>query len=274
MTVDDDEILIGEGVAIDTAAAPVTLRMLSGGLDALVYGLFTFSLMGAVLNTIGGALNSAAQGAVVIGLLVICLVLIPALVETLSRGSSVGRIAVGLRIVRDDGGPASFRHSFIRAFTAIAEVYMTLGVIAITTSTLSARGKRLGDMLAGTYSMRVRGAPKPLPPIQMPAQLAPWANAADIRRLPDGLALTCRTFIARAPGLRPDARARLGNELFASLREYVSPAPPADAHPEYVIAAVLAERGAREFVIEQRRQGRIAREDQRVSTLPYGLPDA
>lgn len=274
MTVDDDEILIGEGVGIDTGAAPVTLRMLSGGLDALVYLTFALSSIAIVMNTIGAQVDGAAQAALSIGLLVVCLAIIPATVETLSRGSSVGRVAVGLRIVRDDGGPISFRHAFIRAFTSIPEIYMTVGVIAVTASTLSARGKRLGDMLAGTYSMRVRGAPKPLPPVQMPAHMAPWAAMADMRRLPDGLALTCRTFITRAPRLRPQSRARLGTQLAEQLSAYVSPPPPAGSHPEYVIAAVLAERSAREWQIEQRRQTRRAREDHRMVALPHGLPDA
>ena len=35
----NDDILIGEGVALSTGAAPVTIRMGSGVIDAIVYGL-------------------------------------------------------------------------------------------------------------------------------------------------------------------------------------------------------------------------------------------
>ncbi|WP_084129338.1 RDD family protein [Demequina sp. NBRC 110055] len=269
----DDEILIGEGVALSTGAAPVTLRMLSGAIDALVYGGTAVASFLVIANSLGAYLNGAAWRAVTILTLVTTLVLLPAAVETLTRGLSTGRLAVGLRVVRDDGGPIAFRHAFTRAFVGLAEVYLSFGMIAVTTSMLSARGKRLGDMLAGTYAMRVRGGAKALPPLTMPPFLEPWATTADIRRLPDGLALTSRMFLARAAALRPDSRARLGTDLGARVLEHVSPTPPPGTHPEYVIAAVLVERGRREYALEVERQARADREDARVGALPYGVAD-
>ncbi|WP_084100940.1 RDD family protein [Demequina sp. NBRC 110051] len=269
----DDEILIGEGVALSTGAAPVTMRMLSGAIDVLVYGGTALASFLAIANTLGPYLNGALWRAVVIGAIVVTLVLLPTLVETLTRGLSPGRLALGLRVVRDDSGPIAFRHAFIRAFVGLAEVYLSFGMIAITTSMLSARGKRLGDMLAGTYAMRVRGGAKALPPLAMPPHLEAWASAADIRRLPDGLALTSRMFLARAAALRPDSRARLGNDLGERVFAHVSPPPPEGTHPEYAIAAVLVERGRREYAIEMDRQRRGALEERRVGALPYGVID-
>ncbi|WP_084077131.1 RDD family protein [Demequina sp. NBRC 110057] len=270
----DDEILIGEGVALSTGAAPVTLRMLSGLIDLIVYGATALFSFLAIANTLGPLLNGAAWRAVAILTVVATLVLLPATVETLTRGLSMGRLAVGLRVVRDDGGPISFRHSFIRAFVGLAEIYMTWGMIAVTSSMVSARGKRLGDILAGTYAMRVRGGAKALPPLTMPPHLAQWAAQADMRRLPDGLALTSRMFLARAAALRPDSRARLGTELANRVLEHVSPPPPDGTHPEYAIAAVLAERAGREYRLELRRQERAAADEARVGALPYGITDA
>ncbi|WP_062071975.1 RDD family protein [Demequina sediminicola] len=271
---DDDEIIIGEGVSLSTGAAPVTLRMLSGAIDVFVYGVTAALAMTGLSAVVGPVVNEAAWAAILIATLVLWLGVLPALVETLTRGYSLGHLALGLRMVRDDGGPLSFRHSFIRSFVGIVEIYATFGMVAITVSTLSARGKRLGDMLAGTYAMRVRGAPRALPPIAMPPQLAPWARSADIRRLPDGLALTCRHFLGRAPSLRMDSRARLGTELAARLTELVFPAPPPGTHPEVLIAAVISERSRRELDLEMRRQARLEKEDARVTALPYGLTDA
>ncbi|WP_084038283.1 RDD family protein [Demequina sp. NBRC 110053] len=269
----EDEILTGEGVALSTGAAAVTHRMLSGVLDLLVYGI---PAMAALYFMTGATVlaNGALQRAVTIAAMVVMLVLVPALVETLSRGRSVGRLACGLRVVRDDGGPVSFRHAFIRALTGLAEIFATFGVMAMTVSLLNARSKRLGDILAGTYSMRVRGAKRALPPLQMPPHLESWARTTDITRLPDGLALTSRMFLARAATLNPDSRARLGRDLSARLAGYVSPLPEPEAHPEYLIAAVLAERGRRESSIEARRQVRARDEAARVTRLPFGIPDA
>lgn len=269
----DDEILTGEGVALSTGAASVTMRMLSGIIDLLVYGLAAIAVIG-MLGEAGAFVNDALARAIMILAAVSMLVLLPALVETLTRGRSLGRLAAGMRVVRDDGGPVSFRHAFTRSLVGLIELFGTLGMLALTVSVLSNRAKRLGDMLAGTYAMRVRGAQRSLPPVIMPPHLAPWAATADIRRLPDGLALTCRMFLARAHDLHLGSRARIANELASRLTEYVAPAPPPDTHPEYLIAAVLAERRSREAAIEARRAERAIGESARVGALPFGVPDA
>lgn len=269
----DDEILTGEGVVLSTGAASVTLRMLSGIIDLIAYGAPALVAIAAIERAVT-PLNDAAARAAMILTAVMMFVLAPAVVETLTRGRSPGRFAAGLRVVRDDGGPVSFRHAFTRSLVGLVETFLTLGMLAMTVSVLSARAKRLGDMLAGTYAMRIRGAQRALPPVMMPPHLASWAATADIRRLPDGLALTCRMFLARANDLHLGSRARLAATLSQRLAEYVAPAPPEGTHPEYMIAAVLAERRSRETAIEARRSARAAGETAKVSTLPYGVPDA
>ena len=269
----DDEILTGEGVALSTGAASVTMRMLSGMIDLVAYGGATIAVI-YVLGDVGSFVNDALARAVTITTTVTMLVLVPALVETLTRGRSLGRLAAGMRVVRDDGGPISCRHAFTRALGGLVEIFGSLGMLALTVSVLSNRAKRIGDMLAGTYAMRMRGAQRSLPPVVMPPHLAPWAATTDIRRLPDGLALTCRMFLARAHDLHVGSRSRIANELAQRLSEYVAPAPPADTHPEYLIAAVLAERRTREAAIESKRTARAVGESARVGTLPFGVPDA
>jgi uncharacterized RDD family membrane protein YckC len=271
-----DEILIGEGVRLTSGSAPVTLRILSGILDAIVIGLFTFFLISAissVLNTVAWE-NEALLNAIVVFLLVLCFVIVPATIETLTRGQSVGRLAVGLRIVRDDGGPIAFRHAFLRALIGAVEVYFTGGAIAVTVAIFSPKGKRLGDYLAGTYALRMRGGTKMLPPVAMPPSLRDWAAKADIRRLPDGLALTARLFLSRVYSLRPEARHRLGTLIADEIRPLVAPAPPAGTHAETFIAAVIASRRDREYEFLIRQAERSMTESDLMRRLPHGIPDA
>lgn len=273
MTTTDDEILIGEGVALSTGSASVLLRMLSGIIDLIVYGVLAY-VVAMVVSEVAQMVNAAAARAMLIATMVLTLVLLPATVETLTRGLSLGRLAVGLRVVRDDAGPISFRNAFARAMLGMLEIYLSLGIIAVTASMFSARGKRLGDMLAGTYAMRVRGRTKALPPLVMPPPLAAWASTADITRMPDGLALTCRMFLARAGELRPDARSRIGTDLATRLRRYVSPGPPPGTHAETLITAVLVARRDRERTLLMRQQARAHTETTRLTALPYGIPDS
>ena len=269
---DVDEILIGEGVALESGAAPVTMRMLSGLIDVtvtVVLLILTFSIFDAVAGGLGTAWSAAISVAITFGILV----LLPMTVETLTRGRSLGRLAAGLRVVRDDGGPVTVRHAFIRALVGVLEIYMTAGTLAVTVSLLSPRGKRIGDYLAGTYAMRTRGSGTRLAPVSMPVHLAHWANTADIARLPDSLALTGRLFLGRAATLRPESRDRIGRQLAAEVEPFVAPLPPPGTHPEYFLAAVLAARRDREYQLELARLRRADVEQARVGALPFGVVD-
>lgn len=272
MTVVDDELLIGEGVVLDSGSAPVTMRMLSGAIDFIAYGTVFF----AVATVLDGALaqvNAAAGRAILISSVVFFLVLLPAGVETLTRGRSPGRFALGLRIVRDDGGPISFRFALARAMTGLLEIFLTLGMIAVITSLFSRRGKRMGDYLAGTYSMRTRGGQRALPALAMPNGLQGWAATADFRRLPDGLALTARMFLGRAPALHVTSRMRLGQQIADQMSEYVAPGPPPGTHPEAFITGVLVARRDREYGIEIKRARRADTDSQLIRSLPFGVAD-
>ncbi len=197
-----DGILIGEGVVLDARPASFATRALGALLDAAV----TVAVAFVVLLLLGLGLDSLDERWLrtsVIVLVVLFLVVAPAAVETLTRGRSLGRLATGTRVVRDDGGPVRLRHALIRALLGVLELWATAGGVAIATSLSNARGKRLGDMVAGTYAIRVRGGKGWSVPLRMPPELAAWAATADMRRLPDGLALAARQLIDRAPRLAP-----------------------------------------------------------------------
>jgi hypothetical protein len=194
------------------------------------------------------------------------IVIVPTVVETLTRGRSLGKLAAGLRVVRDDGGPIRLRHAFVRALVAVFETYATSGSVALISSLWNRSGKRLGDLLAGTYVVRERSGAPPPPPPQMPPELAAWAHGADIGRIPDTLAMAARQLLARANALHPASRARLGVDLAQRVAGYVAPPPPSAVHPERFLAAVLAERRDRDLVRLRSEQDRHDARAQRRGT--------
>lgn len=267
-----DEILIGEGVVLDARPASFASRLLGAIVDVLVLGV-----VGTVLLTLGSLvgfqLDPAASAALAVAMMVLVLVVIPTTVETLTRGRSLGKLAAGIRIVRDDGGPVRFRHAVIRSLVGVGELWFTFGSVALIASLVHPQGKRLGDLVAGTYAIRLRGGQQALPPVHMPPHLAAWAHAADIRRLPDGLALSARQLLGRAASLHPASRARLGMQLAAEVERYVAPGPPPGTHPELFLAAVLAERRDRELARAMVAAQRAEAEGALVHRLPHAIPD-
>lgn len=267
-----DGILIGEGVVLDARPASFLTRGLGVFLDMLaifVLLLATLLITARSLDVIDPDLAPAIG----IAIAVLVMVVVPTTVETLSRGRSLGKLALGIRVVRDDGGPVRFRHAFLRALVGIGEIWLTLGSVALVASLTNDRGKRLGDMAAGTYAIRVRGGKATLAPLVMPPYLAAWASRADMRRLPDGLALAARQFLARAGRLHPASRVRLGQELAGQVERYVAPGPPPGTHPETFLVAVLAERRDRDRATAQRMEAAAHEQAELLHRLPYSVPD-
>ena len=242
-----DDLVTGEAVALELPAAGIAIRALSGSLDLLVAGVALW--VGLVLASLMTQnTDDALADAVMTVLLALVAVGLPTTTETLTRGRSVGKLATGLRTVRDDAGPIGFRHALTRALVGFVEIWLLFGVPALVCGLVSAKGKRLGDYAAGTYVVRERVHMTLPPPPMMPPQLAAWAAGADIARLPDGLAMAVRQFLMRAPRLSPQARAALGVQLRDDVVGYVSPQPPLGMHPELVLAAVIADRRRRDAI--------------------------
>jgi uncharacterized RDD family membrane protein YckC len=202
----DETIMTGEAVALDLRPASFVLRSAGALIDFVVYIGFYLLLMLFALPALANSLNldDAILTALGVAGLVIAVVVAPITVELLSHGRSLGKLAVGARIVRDDGGAIGFRHAFIRALTGVVEIYTTFGGFAVVVSLLNARSKRLGDLLAGTYSQYERVSKADRPVYGVPTALEQWALTADVARMPDRLARRISTFLAQASQHRGD----------------------------------------------------------------------
>ena len=240
-----DDLVTGEAVALQLPPATIAIRLASGLIDLTLEGIVLAAAIIVALVT-SAASDSALVATSTVAATVTALIVLPTLLETLTRGKSLGKWVFGLRTVRDDAGPIGFRHAFIRSLVALVEIWIMTGVPALLSGLVSSRGKRLGDYAAGTYVVRDRFRLTLPVPAVMPPHLQYWANTADIRALPDGLALAVRQFLARAGSLTPASRSALGERLARQVMEHAAPPPPAGTHPEYLLAAVLAERRARD----------------------------
>lgn len=262
------DVVTGEAVVLELRPASFATRALALLLDIVLMffaGMTLMTLLGLALEN----LDEAAAAAAAILFVVVLMLGLPIAVETLTRGRSLGKLSAGLRVVRDDGGPVRFRQALVRGLVAVFEIYVFFGVPAVICSLADARGRRLGDLLAGTYVIRDRAGNAYVPPVLMPPPLAGWARGADIGRIPDGLALAARQFLGRATRLHPGSRQRLGYELAARFARYVAPAPPGPVHPEAFLAAVLAERRERDLArLRSEEAARAAREHRRATASP------
>lgn len=245
-----DRVVIGEAVELEVRTARLPSRALALVVDLLIMiAVLVAVLLG--MSVLGSEVDDALAAAVALGVVAATFVGYPLLWETLTRGRSPGKYAMGLRVVRADGGPIVFRHALTRALAGFIVDFGLLsaftGLIGIVVSASSTRGQRIGDLLAGTVVVRERlpgTGLESLPPAD-PA-LAAWATGCELSRLPDDLALAARQFLVRAPALAEGVRRSLGERLAADVAARVAPPPPAGVPAEAYLRAVLGERRRRE----------------------------
>ncbi len=271
ITIVPEEVLTGEAVALDVQPLGFFLRALGALIDVLVAVAVTLLLAWVSGWMLGqNVIDPRASSILSILVLVLVTVVLPTTVETLSHGRSIGRLAVGGRIVRTDGGASGFRQALIRALVGVLEVWMTLGAIALLVGAFTPRSQRLGDLLAGTYSQRTRTPALPPNAPLLPTALDAWAQVADVTRLPDRVARRCAQFVRQADRMELGARVRQAALLAAEVRPYVSPVPPVDA--ETLVRGAVAVRRDREYhalLLEDERVGLLLA---RTRSVPRGFP--
>jgi len=245
-----EDIVTGEAVVLDLPCARFPTRMLARLIDIFVQiPLLVLVTYLAIVGSLNGILDGASAPAVFLTGYVLVLVGYPTAFETLSRGRTLGKLALGLRVVGDDGGPERFRQALVRALSGAVECWALAGVPALIASLLSSRGKRLGDMFAGTFVVRER-APRAavLPGPGVDPVLAGWAGALDLSGLPEELAASAASYLSRYWQLHQPARDQLGWQLASDVSSRVAPPPPPGVPPVVYLATVMGERRNREIV--------------------------
>ncbi|WP_053801850.1 RDD family protein [Streptomyces rimosus] len=242
-----NELVTGEAVVLGLRPARLPSRALAVLVD-LAVTWSAYVLLSVVMLSSTASMDEAARAAVSVALFVLVLVGVPIIVETLSRGRSLGKLACGLRVVREDGGPVRFRHALVRGAMGAIEIVLTMGVVACIASLVSARGRRLGDVFAGTVVVRERiPTPRGMPALPPPPPwLAAELGALDLSRVPDGWWLTVRQFLSRIPQLDPQVGGAMAARLTGDLSGWTGASVPAGMHPAVYLAAVVGERQARE----------------------------
>ncbi|WP_244871844.1 RDD family protein [Catellatospora sp. TT07R-123] len=245
------QLVSGEAVHLEVRLARAGSRVLALMLDMIVM-VFALMIVATVLTlalALAGFGGPSAPIAYVVSS-VLVLVVYPAVLMVLTRGRSLGKLAMGLRVVRDDGGPVTLRHALIRAL--VGTVLEWPGILlpvnwATSLAVLigSGRSKRLADLAAGTIVIHDRTPQSWGWVPTTPPYLQEWASTLDLTGLDDELALAARHFLSRSRSLREPYRTRLGQALAAEILAVTTPQPPPNTPGWVYLAAIVGERHRR-----------------------------
>jgi uncharacterized RDD family membrane protein YckC len=235
-------IVTPEAVVLEFETASVGSRALAQGIDlfarlALLLGLSTVLGIVAPVFTDTGA---------VIVLIVAGFLLVfgyPALLEMRWNGQTVGKRAMGLRVVTVEGAPVGLRHTAIRSMLAVIDFALPpIGVAATICVLFNRRNQRLGDLLAGTMVLREKtGAAFPVPVSFPPLPgYDTYARSLDVGGITPDQYGVIRSFLIRVNELDPAARAGVGTRLANAVAVAMHHTPPPGVTPEAFLVSVAA----------------------------------
>jgi uncharacterized RDD family membrane protein YckC len=251
-----ERLVSGEAVELDVRVARAGSRILALMIDiflqtVLLWGLIFATTLAIALAVSAGLFDSGLVEAFIVLDVVIVLIVYPVFWETLLRGRTPGKLAMGLRVVRDDGGPVRLRQALARALVGLAIEWPGLlfpvvsWMFSLIVLMLNPNGKRIGDLVAGTIVIHERTPAAWGWVPAMPPTLVGWARLLDLTGLDDSLALAVRHFLARNRQIGEPARTALGQALAREVAACTTPPPPPGVPGWAYLAAVLAERHRR-----------------------------
>jgi uncharacterized RDD family membrane protein YckC len=157
------------------------------------------------------------------------------LVPEARSGATIGKRALGIRVVTDLGAPIGWRESSIRNLLRLIDFlpafYLLGGIVAIA----SPRGKRLGDMAAGTVTVHVSADDDRF---AAGTTFAEAAGEIDSGAVPAELVALLTAYRRRYQEMLPEARRELAERLAVRLEPY-HPRPDGMALEEFVVRAAV-----------------------------------
>jgi len=209
------EIETPERVKIVYDLAGIGSRFAAGSIDMLLLG-FVFAVMFAVaIVAFSVALPSTQEAQMamvfaVVGAFTAVLSLYYVGFEWLWSGQTPGKRVLKLRVISEDGGPASAGAMFLRNVLRVADLipfaapYGLGGLVMF----VNRRAKRIGDYAAGTIVVRER--PEPLAAFR-PAAAAEGALPGDVLGAAD--LARVQAFVVRAPQMIVASRDALARRI-------------------------------------------------------------
>jgi len=202
----------------------VELALPLGGIGSRFMALLLDSIIQAVIVVAAAVLGYTLLGAVAATIVFSAALLFAYLIydvafEVRGGGRTPGKRAVGLRVVRDGGGPVGLRASLIRNVFRLFEAVL-LYAPAIVSILITRNNQRLGDLAAGTLVIRdakaeqTAPASAPVPADSYASWDATGVNEAEVAAV--------RAFLQRRDELRPAARRTLAAQLAARVRPRVA----------------------------------------------------
>ena len=256
-TPDAVRITTPEQVTITLPLAGVGTRLLAALLDALVMlgvilaALIVIALVGSLIALQPhGVAAGSVLGAFTLLFLFGFVFAYYAGLELLWDGQTVGKRALKLRVLRDNGTPVDAAAVLARTVVRLVDFLPFGYLVGLISIVVDGRARRLGDIVGGTIVVREWDSAPTLREIAYGAEPAAWGPPAPGQEAPVHLLTTdelaaAREFLRRAATFPSPERAALAWRVATTLAARIGYAEPL-THPEWFLIWVVRSAAAGE----------------------------
>jgi uncharacterized RDD family membrane protein YckC len=144
------EINTTHNVVIEYPLATLGERFLARLIDVIVLGIFAWLLLYMLSDILRFRYSNLIFEFFQMFLMVFSTMLYPMFFEAFFRGQTLGKMALGIRVVELDGRAPTFGDLFLRSVLGLIDFWTSFGIFGAILIVTSDRRQRLGDMGANT----------------------------------------------------------------------------------------------------------------------------
>jgi uncharacterized RDD family membrane protein YckC len=167
-----------------------------------------------------------------------------ALFEIFWNGQTPGKRLVRLRVISDSGRPVTVYEAVVRNLLRIVDQFPGLYVVGIISVFLTARNKRLGDIVAGTVVVHEKAMQETQPDFAAAAVSTPPSPGVQISA--EELELIER-FLQRRYDLSPEVRRQSAERIAARLRARLGATQDGASSEDYLESLARQKRDGASF---------------------------
>lgn len=153
------DIVTAHNVVIQYQMAPIISRVVASILDVVIVGFYMF--LTQILVSALAYSNFRVGYDFGMEVLILYIIWIPGFfytfwMESVFAGQTVGKMAMGLRVIKSNGENASIGDLFLRWIFRMIDIVGSFGSLAVIVALSNERSQRLGDLVGNTVIIKLR----------------------------------------------------------------------------------------------------------------------
>lgn len=143
------EILTANNISIQYESATVLSRGVALLIDILAMSVYSF-IMIIIVSVIGASVGGSFFTILIYVFISLPIILYSLIMEFLLKGQTIGKLAMGIRVINLNGENAKIGDYLMRWTFRIVDFWFSFGAIAAIFISTTEKGQRIGDILAQT----------------------------------------------------------------------------------------------------------------------------